>query len=303
MSRSAARDVWVVAGHELAEALRSRRVLILALLYVGGAVGGTLILIESLRGLEAMLAETLAVGTSERPGTFTQELMGSAQAQRFLARVLDDAELAAELVSIPPLSLFYGWLVLAFCPALVMLTASESVAVDLATGAARFSLVRTPRLSFSAGKFVGQAALLGVSILCGGVGVWVTGYLEFEGFEPLASAAWMLVLAGRGFIYCLAYVGLAVGLSHLTRSVPWSRALGLIALGVASALWGLAQLRWTSEHLGALPRALLPLLPKAHQSDLWRPEWIERAPAQLMLCALAVFYFSLGYRFRARRDT
>ena len=35
------RDALVVAGYELADAIRSRRVVVLALLYVGGAVAGT----------------------------------------------------------------------------------------------------------------------------------------------------------------------------------------------------------------------------------------------------------------------
>ncbi len=296
------RDVGIVAGHELGEALRSRRVLILALLYLGGAVAGTFILIEVLAGLEAMLAQTLAVAASERPGTFTQELMSSAEAQRFLAEVLDDAELAAELVTIPPLALFYGWMVINFCPALVMLTSSEAVATDLATGAARFSLVRTPRLSFSVGKLVGQAALMAVSVMAGAIGVWVTGYFQFEGFAPGPTALWMLALCGRGFVYCLAYVGIAIGLSHLTRSVPWSRALGLITLGITGILWGIAHLDRVQEAAGPAVRALVPLLPRAHQTDLWRPDLLDRLPALVMLCALCVIYFALGYRFRARRD-
>jgi hypothetical protein len=296
------RDALVVAGHELAESLRSRRVLILALLYLGGAVGGTLALIDALRGLEAMLAEQLAVATSARPGAFTGTLMASEQAQRFLARVLNDADLAAELVSIPPLALFYGWLVLTFTPALVMLTATESVAADLATGAARFSLVRTARLSFSVGKLLGQSALLALSVAAGALGVWVTGFFELERFEPGATALWLVALGARGFVYAFAYVGLSLGLSHVTRSVPWARALGLLALVVLGASWGLLHLDWTEAHLGGASRALMQLLPRTYATDLWRPALHDRLPSLVALPALGVCYFALGYRYRARRD-
>lgn len=298
----ALRDVFVVAGHELGEALRSRRVLIFALLYVGGAVGGTVLFIEFLSGLEAMLADTLAVAQTNRPGAFTRELMSSDEAQRFLTRLLDDEALAAELVSIPPLSLFYGWLVMNFCPALVMLTAAESVTTDLSTGAVRFSLVRTARLSFSTGKLVGQAALLGVSVLAGALGVWLVGYFRFEGFAPGDNFLWLLSWSGRGFVYCLSYVGIAVGLSHLTRSVPLSRALGLLSFVLVAILWGLSHLDWVQNNVAPLARALVRLLPVAHERDLWRPELFDRLPALVMLTALAVVYFALGYRFRARRD-
>jgi hypothetical protein len=275
---------------------------ILGLFYLGGAVAGTLLLIDALSGLEAMLAETLAVPENDRPGAFTSVLMGSPQAQRFLARVLDDRALAAELIAIPPLALFYGWLVVSFYPALVMLTASETIAADLSTGAIRFALVRTTRLSFSVGKLLGQSALLSVSVAAGALGVWLTGLVQLEGFEPGATAFWLLRLGGRGFLYCMAYVGLAVGLSHLTRSVPWSRALGLLALAGAGTLWGVAHLDWTQAHAGPLVRVLLPLLPRAHQTDLFRPELMDRLPALVMLLALCATYFALGFRHRARRD-
>jgi hypothetical protein len=299
----ALRDVLVIAGHELAEALRSKRVLLFALLYVGGAIGGTVLFIEFLSGMEAMLADTLMVARSSQPGAFTRALMSSEQAQRFLSRMLDDEALAAQLVTVPPLSLFYGWLVLSFCPALVMLTAPEAVTQDLSTGAVRFSLVRTSRLSYSVGKLVGQAALLGVSVLAGALGVWLVGHFRFVGFVPLENALWLLGWSGRGFVYCLAYVGLALGLSHATRSVPVSRVLGLLALALLAALWGLSRTDWVTEHAAPLARTLSQLLPAAHERSLWHPALGDRLPAMVMLVALGISYFALGYRFRSRRDT
>ena len=299
----ALRDVGVVAGHELAEALRSKRVLILALLYVGGAVAGTLGFVELLDSLEQSLSQALSVAQADRPGAFTAELMRSEEFVKVLTRLIKDEALARELAGLPPLSLFYGWLAFTFCPVLVMLTATEAITQDLASGAARFSLVRTDRLSFGGGKLVGQRAGRAVSVFAGALGVWATGYFSFAGFAAGESALWLLRLSARATVYCFAHVGIALGLSQLTRSIPLARALGLLGLALLGALWGISHMSWVQEQAGSTVRVLLPLLPRAHQLELWRPTLQQRLPALVMLVALGLLYFAAGHRYRARRDT
>jgi ABC-type transport system involved in multi-copper enzyme maturation permease subunit len=296
------RDVAVVAGHELSEALRSRRVLILAMLYVGGAVAGTAIFVDVLESIEASLAQALEVSDPGGAGAMTRGFMQTEEFTKLLTKLIHDEGLAKELAGLPPLALFYGWMALTFSPVLVILTASETISQELSQGAIRFSLLRSDRLAFSVGKLVGQCFLLMVAVSVGAAGVWATGYFGMQEFEGADTALWLGLLSMRAWVFGFAYLGLALGLSHVTRSVPVSRALGLLSMLALGALWGLGKSEWAQERAPALADGLLSLLPRAHLLDMWRPELLDRAPAMLMLVALGLGYFGLGFRFRERRD-
>lgn len=301
--KSTLRDIAIVAGHELAEALGSRRVLIFTLLFVGGSVAGTLAFVEALETLEAGLATTLAVSDAGKPGAMTQELMRSPQFLRMLRRLVRDAALARELASMPPLSLFYGWLGLTFMPVLVMLTAAESVSSELSRGSLRFSLVRTERHAFSAGKLAGQTLLMLAGVFTGAAAVWLTGYFTLSGFEAGRTALWLALLSLRVGVYAFAYVGVAVGLSHLTASVPLSRALGLGSLLLFGVAYGvLRRNAFVQQHAAGIAETMLVAVPQSHTLSLWQPDLVERLPALVVLAALGVAYFALGYAYRARRD-
>ncbi len=302
--KSRVRDIAVVAAYELQEALRSRRVLILVLLFVGGAVAGTLAFIDLLGSLEVALAQALAVPDPDKPGAVTAELMRSPQFHRMLGRLINDRALAYELTSLPPLALFYGWLGLTLTPVLIMLSSAETISSELATGSARFSLLRTSRLSFSLGKLLGQTLLILVGIGLGAVAVWITGFLQLASFDGAPTALWLMLLSGRIGVFAFAHVGLAVGLSHLTRSVPLSRVLSIGGLLVFGALYGLGNYNdFVREHAPGVADTLLTFLPRTHMLDLWRPEFIDRVPSIAVLTALGLVYFAGGYAYRARRDT
>jgi ABC-type transport system involved in multi-copper enzyme maturation permease subunit len=302
-SKSALRDIAVVAGQELSDALRSRRVLIFALLFLGGAVAGTLAFVEVLESLEATLAQTLAVAEPGKPGAVTAELMRSPQFLSLLSRLTRDDALARELASLPPLALFYGFIGLTFMPVLIMLTSADAVSSELSTGSMRFSLVRTSRLCFSAGKLLGHTLLTLCGIAGGAVAVWATGYFAQGSFDAAGSALWLSILSLRVAVYAFAYVGVAVGLSHVTRSLPMSRALALFALLVFGVVFGVARYTdFVREHAAPLADAMVALVPRSHMADLWQPSLWDRLPSVVMLLSLGFVYFALGYGYRARRD-
>lgn len=293
----------MVAVQEIYEALRSKRVLILALLFVGGAVAGTLAFVDLLESLEATLAQALAVAEPGKPGAVTAELMRSPELTRMLSRLVGDDALASQLASLPPLALFYGWVGFTFLPVLIMLTAAETISAELATGSIRFSLLRTDRLSFSLGKLAGQALLMTCGVCAGALAVWLTGYFALASFEASATAGWLALLSLRIAVYAFAYVGLAVGLSHLTRSVPLSRALALGSLLVLGVIYGVARHSdYVREHVPGLADGLLVFVPRSYMLDLWRVDLLDRAPALLMLAVLGTLFFACGYGYRARRD-
>ena len=59
------RDVLTVAGQELAESLRTRRALLLLILFCGGTVAGTWAFTAFLRTVEAQLVEALGLDAGD----------------------------------------------------------------------------------------------------------------------------------------------------------------------------------------------------------------------------------------------
>ena len=296
------RDAWVVARFDLGESLRSRKVLVIFSLYVLGAIAASILFTELLQTIESELAEQLLVAQTERPGTLTEALMRNSELRRVLTRLVRDPDLALSLLNKPPLALLYGWVALTFGPVFVILTASDAISSELAGGAARFALVRTDRSAWALGKLLGQALLLLVGILAGALASYVTGFIQLSSFPLLETALWMVRYALAAFVYSFAFLGLAMGTSQLTRSVPWSRALAVLALAGVSMAAGLLDRDDVRERAPVLTDSLRQLFPGAHRLDLWRPDFADSAPAMTVLFALGLSYFLLGHVRFARRD-
>ena len=81
---SPARTLWAIARHELTDSVRSRRVIVLILLYVAGSMAATLLFVNILQKIERQLAESLGVKAFGKPGS----LLASA----FLTSTLDQAQ-------------------------------------------------------------------------------------------------------------------------------------------------------------------------------------------------------------------
>ncbi len=298
----AVRDALVVARFDLGESLRSRKVLVFMALYVEGAVGATVLFTEVLQDVEEQLAEQLLVARTTQPGSLTQAVMESPELLAVLSRLVRDDELARTLLSLPPIALVYHWIALTFAPVFVALTSSDAIASELATGSVRYALVRTDRSAWATGKLLGQAALLAVGLALGALGAWITGWAQLASFEPGATALWLARYATTAFVFAFAHLGLVMGVSQLTRSVPWSRALGLLALVAACGVHGWLSRDSVIEEAPVLTASLRQLFPAAHRLDLWRPEWMDVAPGLVALAAMGVAFFALGHQRLARRD-
>ncbi len=298
----ALRGALLVARFDLGESLRSRKAIVLLVLYVVGAVVGTLVFVELLRALELVLSDALAVARTRRPGAMTETLMASEQMREVLEGWTGDPELAASLVRTPPIALFYGWLSMAFLPILVVLTSAEAFSSELASGSVRFSLSRIDRSAWAAGKALGQAALLTVGIALGSIAAFIVGAIRLGSFEALPTALALLSYSGSALVYGLAWLALVLSASQLTASVPGSRALAfafITSVGLASPL-----LEVLGAELGPtwLFESLRQALPSAHRVDLFRPDLLDRLPAVIALFAFGATVFALCHQRFLRRD-
>ena len=302
-SKGLFRDAAVIAAFDLGESLRSRKVLVFLVLYVVGAIGATLIFTEVLQEVELALAEQLLVARTQDPGNLTQAVMESPELLRVLSRLVRDDRLARALVQVPPIALLYHWVALAFGPIFAVLTSSDAVAAEVGSGSVRFALARTDRAGWILGKVLGQSLLLFVGLALGALGAWITGWIQLGAFQPAATAGALFGYVGTAFVYVWAYLALALGTSQLTRSVPWSRALGLLALVGSFGIHRFLERDWVVDAVPVLAGSLRQLFPVEHRLDLWRPGFEASAPALVLLLALGAIYLALGFVRFARRDT
>lgn len=296
------RDAWIVARFDLFESLRSRKAIVFLVLYVAGAIAATWIFTEVLQEVEEQLAEQLLVARTSTPGSLTQAVMESPELRGVLARLVRDDALADTLLSLPPIALLYHWVALTFAPAFVALTSSDAISGEVATGSVRYALFRVDRTAWATGKLLGQASLALVGLGLGAFGAWVTGWLQLASFEPTATALWMMRYALTAFLFAFAHLGLVLGVSQLTRSVPWSRALGLLVLVGVFAANGWLGRDSVRETAPALIDSVRQIFPAAHRLDLWRPDVGDFAPAATVLLAIGIAGFAGGHLRFLRRD-
>ena len=175
------------------------------------------------------------------------------------------------------------------------------MSAEVACGSSRFALFRTDRLSWAAGKFLGQALLLGVGVVGGAGATFVVGLATLGIAEPWPLALWLGRMSGRAWVIGFAYLGIFIGISQMTRSVPWTRALCFLML----MFLGVGRLLVASDRVGRIipfNEVIVKVFPAAHKGALWHPDIAVRLPAIAALLAIGVLAFLVGHLIFTRRD-
>ena len=295
------RDVLIVAGQELAESIRTRRAILLLILFCGGTVAGTWAFTSFLRTVEMQLVDALGLDAGATGGA-TAALWKSPFFRRVMINMAGhNIALAEALLQFTPLGLFFGWLAMSFGPWLVVLSSSGRMAEEIGSGSARFVLCRTTRLAWAFGKFLGQAAQLLVALLLSGLAAWLTGLARFEAFSGAAVLRDVLLFAPKAWVYGLAFLGLVTAISMCCRSPGVANTLGVAAFLAITAIYHAAR-HYAGDGWRRIFDAVQVMLPNGHYFDLMRPDWDHALPAALFLLALGLGYLFLGYARLMHQD-
>ncbi len=224
-----ARSIAVIAGAELRRVLRGRRGVVLAVLYVGFYLFWGNLLARIAAGAEGALrvsVATLGGGAGEESISFVDLLGGGA-----------GGELAAALVTTPPVALFFLVVSYLSLPLLATLIASDAIAGDIQSGAIRFALTRCGRGSYLAGKMLGQIAVLGLlTAICGALMVALG---ELRGLAP----GWVVtgLVVGRywclGLLFGAVFVCAACAISSVATTGGAALLLGVVSLVGWALIW------------------------------------------------------------------
>jgi hypothetical protein len=291
-----ARSIQLVAGFDLVESLRSRKALVLLSLYLLGALGASAIFIRVLSAIKERLEEQVGRAVDMK------ELMESPGMARVVGALAGDEAVANAIIGIPPMALFYGWLAMNFVPLLVLFTSSDAISGDLASGAVRFSIFRSDRISWAAGKLIGQTCLMAVGVLVGAIACFVMGLIWLDDMPVSDTAGWLLRISGRSIVYSFPYLGMVMCASQLARTPIRSGGLGLVIMFFCSLAGSIVQAEPIAEQAPAFFGAISKLFPNGHHLYLWHPGTFESLSAMLGLVAIGLAWFMLGFWRFATRD-
>ena len=291
-----------VALFELAAAVRTRRAIVLVALYLAWSLLGMSGAITALGKMEDRLAEILQVEKVEgKSGVVSAALWKSKPFQQLVRSVVGDSLIYDDIVGKHPAELIYAWIVFLSVPLLTVLVATRRVAEEVKSGAAKYMLLRVTRLEWTLGKYLGIALLMLVGLLIGAVAAWVVAAFRLSGADIPALLPAMIVWSVKAWFLSLAWLGLALGVSHLFKSGAKADAVAIllmIAFSVVPAIMNAFGSAW----LGGKLLVLVRLFPSSVDDALWRSSFLPVAASATWLVMLGLLYLSIGHAVFARRD-
>lgn len=295
-------QMWRVACYEWFDALRSRRALVVLLLYMAAAVCNMYWSISLLSKLEKELVTLLQLPSAEQTGVVSTTLWKSKPFQRLMKEMTQNDAVLQDITGKHPVELIYAWFAFFYTPLLVVLVAGSRIAEDLGSGAVRYVIFRTSRATWSLGKFLGQALMIGFALILSGVGAYAVAKYRLAGTGTPDLFLNMAQWSGRAWIFSIPYLGLAMGLSHLTKSASKATVMGIFAITVCFIITVL--LRHFTGDSGW--RAYLPylgvLVPEDHKMYLWRSSCAPLVTGTVYLVTLGLCYLLSGYALFRKRD-
>lgn len=291
-----------VAVTEWAVAVRSRRALVVTLLFLAVSGGLMYALVSVFASLEETLVETLNLPSSDSTGSVTMTLWKSKPFTRMIQHFAGSSLVFVDIQGRHPIVLAYAMLVFWCAPLLTLMVSASRVADDIRSGAARYWLVRVTRTEWSLGKMLGEALMLATAMGVGALAADAVVCARLAPADGIRLLPDVLDWTVRAWVYAFAWLGIFMGLSHLVKSGGKATALGVLAM-LGAAAWepmlknlaeNVAGLGWVG-HLDAL-------VPGSAWTLLWR-----RSPAVVLqgvvhLAALAFLYLALGAAVLRRRD-
>lgn len=295
------RDILTVARHELSDSIRSRKAVVMLILYVAGSLLVCNGIVSGIHRAEAEISRTLGLAPSATTGTVIDNLWKSHHFQRIVRDMIGDRELAEQLISVHPMAIVYGLLAFAFTPVLVILLASPRISEELNSGSIRFALMRTSKWSWCLGKYLGQGFMTILALTLSAIATWCLLRFRIMGMDSFSAAQGMMIYAWKAWLFSLGYLGLALGISQLTHSPNKAMASGFGAW-ILFAVLGVMSKTWTGEGWRQIWRGIHLALPSGHRMDLWRADPAHQLPAALFIFCLSLMYMAAGHIFLDRKD-
>jgi len=294
-------QIWQITCYEWFTAIRSRRAIVVLLLFMAASVCTMNLTINALQKMESELVKVLQLPETEEVGVVSKTLWESKPFQRMMKHIVKDDAIYNDIVGKHPVELMYALLVLLYTPLLVVLVSANRISDDIGSGSIRYVAFRSSRFAWSFGKFTGQSGMIGLALLLSGAGAWIVALIRLHGAGlPLMLNIfdWSL----RSWIFALPFLGLCMGLSHLTRSGSKATISSILAVSVFFVLNILQKVFEDSTGWKSVFGYIATFIPESHGGLLWRSNPLTVATGALWMTTLALCYLFLGYMAFRKRD-
>jgi len=294
-------QLWRITCYEWFTSMRSRRAIVVILLFMAASVCTMNFCIDSLQKMEQELTKVLQLPQSDQVGVVSKSLWQSKPFQRMMRHIVYNKDVYDDLVGKHPVELMYAWLVFFYTPLLVILVSANRIADELGSGSCRYVAFRCSRFLWSSGKFLGQSAIIAIALFLSGAGAWIMALIRLHDVGLpmlLAIIGWSM----RAWLYALPFLGLSLGLSHLTRSGSKATIFAILGVTVCFTLTALAVVFKNATDWRMVFSYLAPLVPGTHKFFLWRSAPISLAIGTLWMFTLAICYMLPGYILFEKRD-
>ena len=289
MASTFVRDAALVAGFDLLESLRTRRALVLVLLYILIAATASGIYVNVVRAIQDTM-ETAA--TAAQAGEQLDMLKDEGYRSLLLFVAGGDQTLATHLATYPAMVLIFTWVSLAFLPWFIALTSYDQIAGDLHLRTIRYAALRTTRAAYVAGKLAAQAVIVAGVAALGTLPVIVIGAIYLPGFDLLATIGSLISTLPITLVCALGFLGIVSLASQLCRTPGTARA----------AAMGLLLLVYVLASQSTIGPFFALFSPWHWKPGLFHPDIPTRLLSVAACLGLCFGYTALGYlRFR-RRD-
>jgi hypothetical protein len=258
--------------------------------------------ISILGKMERELAAVLQLPDSEKTGVVSASLWKSKPFTKIVRATVGEGPVMDDIFGRHPVELLYAWFAFLCAPLLAVLVCGTRISDDLRSGAVRYMLVRESRLEWTLGKYVGQTFMIAVALVASSLG---SAAVAFFRLSPDVAGGLFFPMIGwglRAWIYSLAWIGLALGISHLTRSSGRATALGIFAICLFAAVSPLVGL--LNSHFGwpDAVRHVGMLFPGSAEASLWRFAVVPVLTGGFHLFLLGLVYLAFGAAVFSRRD-
>jgi ABC-type transport system involved in multi-copper enzyme maturation permease subunit len=289
MASTFVRDAALVANFDLRESLRTRRALVLVLLYLLIAATASGVYVSVVRAIQDTVDAAASAASADQQLDMLKD-EGYRSLLLFIAG--GDQPLANHLATYPAMVLIFAWVSLAFLPWFIALTSYDQIAGDLHLRTIRYAALRTTRAAYVAGKLAAQAVVVAGVAALGMLPVIVIGAIYLPGFDLLATVASLISTLPITLVCALGFLGIVSLASQLCRSPGTARAA---AMGLLLLVFVLA----SQDVIGPFFSLFSPWHWKP---GLFHPDIPTRLLSAAACLGLCLGYTALGYlRFR-RRD-
>jgi len=222
------KDIFLIARHDYRDAFRSRRLIVWLLLYLCIAFGGTLIFSQIMRKVEKEVANLVSVDSVDKAGSVTTSLQNNPEFRKFVKGVIENEDLANQLLTLSPLILFYTWFSFTFLPFLIIILCSDVIARDVQSRYVRFSLFRTSRAAYAIGKGLSAASILLVALTFSSFGAMMIGVFRVHNFTFFDALPYMMLSVVKCWIYCLTFLGITLMASQMRKTPMRAQILAML---------------------------------------------------------------------------